>query len=86
MTRDNMISKGILTLAAQRGMDKTICPSEVARHIAGQDEDKWRPLMDPIRAEAITLARDGSIEIRQGGKAVDLETFTGIYRIAILQK
>ncbi|WP_324754302.1 DUF3253 domain-containing protein [Roseovarius sp. Pro17] len=83
MNQGDLIADAILTLATERGPDKTICPSEVARHIAGQDQDKWRPLMPPIRAQALKLAEDGKVEIRKGGETVDLQTFSGIYRITI---
>jgi len=77
------ITAAIVELATARGADKTICPSEVARHLGGQDEAVWRPLMDPIRVQAIKLEGDGAIEIKQGGARVDPKTLSGIYRIAI---
>ncbi|MGY9038533.1 MAG: DUF3253 domain-containing protein [Rhodobacterales bacterium] len=75
----------IIDLAAARGADKTICPSEVARHLGGQDEAAWRPLMDPIREQAIRLAEEGAIMIKQGGTPVDTKDLSGIYRIAIVK-
>lgn len=77
------IAAAIVDLAAARGADKTICPSEVARHLGGQDEAAWRPLMDPIREQAIKLADEGAILIKQGGTPVDTKDLSGIYRIAI---
>mgnify|MGYP003670296832 CR=1 FL=1 len=77
------IAATIVELAAARGADKTICPSEVARYLGGQNEDMWRPLMDPIREQAIKLDGEGAILIKQGGARADPETLTGIYRIAI---
>tara|TARA_R100000655_G_scaffold41520_1_gene77467 strand:- start:54 stop:317 length:264 start_codon:yes stop_codon:yes gene_type:complete len=77
------ISAAIVDLAEARGADKTICPSEVARHLGGQDEATWRPLMDPIREQAIRLEGEGAIVIKQGGERVDPKSFNGIYRIAI---
>ncbi|WP_323802950.1 DUF3253 domain-containing protein [Sulfitobacter litoralis] len=77
------IAAAIVDLAAARGADKTICPSEVARHLGGQDEAAWRPLMDPIREQAIRLAEEGAIMIKQGGTPVDTKDLSGIYRIAI---
>lgn len=47
----------ILDLLAERGPDKTICPSEAARALAG-DED-FRPYMDPVRQAAARLADVG---------------------------
>jgi len=77
------IATAIVDLAAARGADKTICPSEVARHLGGQDEAAWRPLMDSIREQAIRLAEEGAIMIKQGGTPVDTKDLSGIYRIAI---
>lgn len=77
------IASAIVELAAARGANKTICPSEVARHLGGQDEAAWRVLMDPIREQAIRLEGDGEIFIKQGGARVDPKSLSGIYRIAI---
>ena len=76
------IAAAILDLAVARGAGKTICPSEVARHLGGQEEAAWRPLMDPIREQAVRLSTTGTITIKQGGTCVDPEAFSGIYRIA----
>ena len=75
------LSETILTMLATRDAGKTICPSEVARAIAGQDEKQWRLLMKPIRAEAVRLAGEGRLTIRRKGKLVDPANFKGIYRI-----
>lgn len=71
----------ILEAIAERGPDKTVCPSEIARSIAGQDEKKWRLLMKPIRACAVELAGDGLLTVRRKGKIVDPNDFKGIYRL-----
>lgn len=83
MEEDAQIRDAILTLAASRGTGKTICPSEVARHVAGADPQDWRRLMPAVRAEAVRLAEIGRIDITKGGRAVDPQTFAGIYRIGI---
>ena len=83
MNQSEVIDRAILALATERGADKTICPSEVARHIGGQDGKDWRPLMAIIRERAVNLARAGSVDIKKGGELVDLNNFSGIYRIAI---
>ena len=75
----------ILRLAAARGSDKTICPSEVARELRGSDEKAWRLLMKPIRREAVALADEGRVTIRRKGRAVDPHDFRGIYRIAVAE-
>lgn len=58
----------ILSLARERGPDKTICPSDAARAVGGQ---QWRDLMDDARAEARALARRGEVEISQRGEVLD---------------
>jgi hypothetical protein len=75
----------IHTLAAERGARKTLCPSEVARHLEGSDEKKWRLLMKPIRAQAVAMAEEGTIQITRKGKPVDPQNFKGIYRIRIVE-
>jgi len=58
----------ILSLARERGPDKTICPSDAARAVGGQ---QWRDLMDDARTEARALARRGEVEISQRGEVLD---------------
>ncbi|WP_116126041.1 DUF3253 domain-containing protein [Lewinella sp. IMCC34183] len=62
------IDEAILDLTRRRGPDKTVCPSEVARHLSPDD---WRPLMASVRERARTLARARRIEITQRSEAVD---------------
>lgn len=58
--------------ALLRGRDPaaTICPSEVARIVGG---DQWRDLMPVVRDVAADSSRSGEIEMRQRGDAVDPE-------------
>jgi hypothetical protein len=71
----------ILRLAAAVGPAKSICPSEVARAL----EDTWRPLMGPVRAEAVALAREGRLLILRHGKPVaDLDALRGVIRLRIV--
>lgn len=87
MTADpERLGARILDLAAARGPDKSICPSEVARDLAGSNEKEWRLLMKPIRQAAVRLALEGRVELRRKGHAVDPEDFRGIYRITITQE
>ena len=69
----------ILTLVAERGPDKTICPSEAARVVGGEN---WRDAMPVIHAAARALAEEGAVELRQGGKPCATEGIVGPYRIA----
>jgi hypothetical protein len=69
----------ILELLEQRAPDKTICPSDAARALGG--DDGFRPLMDVVRAAAGDLVKDGRIEVTQHGEAVDLDRTTGPIRL-----
>jgi hypothetical protein len=76
------IEETILALVEERGPGKTICPSEVARAIAGDKPDEWSRLMGPVRQVAVRLMKQGRIVIRRKGKTVDPDDFRGVYRIA----
>ena len=58
----------ILDMARKRGPSSSICPSDAARAIGGEN---WRDLMDDARDAARRLARDGEVVITQGGDVVD---------------
>src|SRR5689334_5682648 len=58
----------ILELARERGPSKTICPSDAARAVGGDD---WRDLMEQARDAARELARAGEVEITQRGEVLD---------------
>ncbi|MGL5139080.1 MAG: DUF3253 domain-containing protein [Beijerinckiaceae bacterium] len=76
-----VFEKTILDLVAAREPDKTICPSEAARAIAGNDPDAWGKLMQPIRRAAVELAKEGRLIITRKGKIVDPDDFRGVYRL-----
>jgi len=71
MTPRGEIEAAILSLAAARGPEKSLCPSEVARALAGRDETAWRLLMHPVREVAMALARAGRISILRKGRVHD---------------
>lgn len=77
------IRRTILRLCRARGAHKTICPSEAARAIAGDDPQAWRRLMKPVRAAAVAMARAGEIEITRKGRPVDPDAFKGVYRLRL---
>lgn len=78
------IEKTILSLTTARGEGRSICPSEVARAIAGNDEKVWRLLMHPVRETALALAREGRIVILRKGKPVPAdEPVRGVIRLAV---
>ena len=75
--------RATLELIANRAPDATVCPSEVARALAGSIDGgaaEWRDFM-PVVHEAIdTLLRDKQIRLSWKGKT--LEGRSGPYRIA----
>jgi hypothetical protein len=81
MTDTQLLEDTILTMVTERGPDKTICPSEAARAIGGNQPDGWGPLMQPIRRIAVKLAREGRIVITRKGRIVDPDDFRGVYRL-----
>ena len=72
-----------MELLAKRGMGKTICPSEVARDLAGPDGD-WRLLMDAVHCAVDTLQARGTVTLSWRGRP--LEQRDGPYRIACAPK
>ena len=87
-SRDAEIEAAILHLAGERAdaksnYEKTICPSEAARAIAGNDAGLWRRLMPAIRETAIGLAHEGRLVITRKGKPVDPDDFKGVYRLRL---
>lgn len=67
-------------LLTQRGPDKTICPSDLARVLAG---DGFRAHMAEIRALVTSLEQAGEVEVRQRGERVQARTARGPIRIAL---
>jgi hypothetical protein len=75
---DRELEASILGLLDQRAATATICPSESARAIGGED---WRDLMEPARRAARRLVARGEIDITQGGSVVDPSTAKGPIRL-----
>lgn len=80
---NNHITQTILTMAAKRAPDKTICPSEIARELFPND---WRKHMEEVRAEAIRLQGAGKVQITQKGKPVDTHEIKGPVRIKFISR
>lgn len=66
------------TLLRARAEDASVCPSEVARVLNGED---WRPLMSDVRALAAQWVADGVVEVTQKGEVVDPLTARGPIRL-----
>ncbi|RYC03575.1 DUF2256 and DUF3253 domain-containing protein [Nocardioides zhouii] len=78
---DRRLEQTILDLLARRARTSTICPSDAARAVGGDDEETWRDLMEPARRAARRLVDRGEVVITQGGKVVDPSTAKGAIRI-----
>lgn len=78
---DVRLEAAILDLLTQRASTSTICPSEAARVVAGDDDERWRTLMEPARDAARRLVERGEVVITQGGRVVDPSTASGPIRI-----
>lgn len=76
--RDRDLEASILDLLDRRKVGATICPSEAARAVGGNE---WRELMEPARRAARRLVDAGIVEITQQGRVVDPSTAKGPIRI-----
>ncbi len=79
---DKVVATTILKLCGERGSGKTICPSEVARALVG-DETAWRSLMPEVRRVAASLAAGGEILVTQRGAEVDALSARGAIRLSL---
>ena len=75
---DRDLEQAIRELLAERARDASICPSEAARRVGGED---WRPLMEPARRAARRLVAAGEIKVTQKGRVVDPSTAKGAIRL-----
>ncbi|EZP27760.1 DUF2256 and DUF3253 domain-containing protein [Microbacterium oleivorans] len=75
---DEKLTASIRELLDARAASATICPSEAARAVGGED---WRDLMEPARRAARRLVAIGEVEITQRGQVVDPSTAKGPIRI-----
>lgn len=75
---DRALESSILELLERHVAGATICPSEAARAVGGEE---WRNLMESARAAARRLEADGKVDITQGGRVVDPSTAKGPIRI-----
>ncbi|MCB1229128.1 MAG: DUF3253 domain-containing protein [Verrucomicrobiae bacterium] len=78
------ISHEIRRLTTERGVKKSICPSEVARALAdGEGDESWRNWMEAVRKTAAILVDHGEIVVTQKGKPIDPESAKGPIRLAV---
>lgn len=75
---DDLLESTMLDLLGKRAATSSICPSDVARAVGGDD---WRALMVDTRRVAWLLVDEGRVRITQGDEAVDRATVRGPIRI-----
>jgi hypothetical protein len=76
--QDKIVGAHLNRLLDSRGHPKTICPSEVARAISGDEleilgVDSWRDLMPQIRRIVAGLRTQGTVEVLQKGNVLEGE-------------
>ena len=77
---DGAITETLFSLLAARAPAATVCPSDVARALA-PDEEAWRALMPQVRRVAAGLAAEGRLRVTRGGVDVDAESRGGPIRL-----
>ena len=70
----------VLELVERRGPDKTVCPSEVAKALAGPDGD-WHRQMASVHRAVDALVEEGRIVL--SWQRARLPRRSGPYRIAV---
>jgi hypothetical protein len=76
--------QAILDLVTERGPEKSICPTDAARKLAGDAAGMaWRSKLSPVRLAAMRLAKAGKIEILRKGKKIDPADAKGVIRLRI---
>lgn len=81
MQRQTDILHAILSIAKQRGPEKSTCPSEIARMLFPED---WRKHMKNVIDAAIDLHNQGKVVITQKGIPTDVNQIKGPVRIKII--
>ena len=79
MSDERTIEAEIIRLTSERGVDGSICPSEVARAM----NPEWRQLLSAVRRAAIRLAEAGRIDILRKGRPVSGAAVRGVIRLRI---
>jgi hypothetical protein len=69
---DTVIERSILDLLKDRSPSLSICPSDVARALTGE-EAEWRALMPQVREVAKRMAAEKIIRVTQGDDQVTID-------------
>ena len=79
MIDDATLEAELLRLIAERGPEKSICPSDVVRGLTPE----WQPLLARVRRIAVRLAEAGRVDILRKGKPVTGEAVRGVIRLRV---
>ena len=80
------LSDTIVNLCIERGVGRTICPTDAAKAMAEQNgggDLAWREWLPKVRAAAVRLAHEGRIVIYRKGKPADPDNFRGVIRLGL---
>ena len=72
------VRAAILELTEACNEGKSVTPMQVAQTVSPK---QWRKLLSEVKAEAVRLAKGGTVTILRKGKPVDPDNFKGVYRI-----
>jgi len=76
--------QAILDALRRLGPDKSICPTDAARVLAGSPADQsWRAKLPAIRLAAIRLAGRGEIQITRKGRPIAPDAIHGVIRLKL---
>lgn len=76
------LEAAILELLAERGPNKSICPSEAAKLVGGKvARHDWESLMEPAREASRRLVKAGKVIMTQKDKVVDPARVKGPIRL-----
>ncbi len=76
--RKHPVRAAILELTEACKVGKSVTPTQVAQAVSPKH---WKKLLSEVKAEAVRLAKGGTITILRKGKPVDSDNFKGLYRI-----
>ncbi|TVQ80144.1 MAG: DUF2256 and DUF3253 domain-containing protein [Phycisphaeraceae bacterium] len=81
---DLALEEAIVSLLRGRAGGGTICPSEAARAVAGDDDaEAWRAMMERTRMAARRLVASKKVVMMQQGRVVDPSSARGPVRIRL---
>ncbi|MEM1422555.1 MAG: DUF2256 and DUF3253 domain-containing protein [Planctomycetota bacterium] len=80
---DRALEESIVSLLRSRAGGGSICPSEAAKAVGGEDEKLWRPLMERTREAARRLTNAGRVQITQRNSVVNPSTAKGPIRVRL---